>query len=395
MHEPGFPVFDADNHLYESPDVLREYLPKQYRRDIQFVEVRGRARVAVKGQITDYMPNPTFERVAAPGAHVEYYRGTNTEGRTLREMSGQPIDCLPAFREPAPRLELLDELGVHRALMFPTLANLLEYTLDGDPDLTHVAVHAVNHWLHDVWTFDYRDRIFTTPVITLPIVEEAVKEVEWVLERGAKAVIVRPAPVTGLRGSRSIALSEFDPVWARLEEAGVPVCMHSSFPPLTTYYERWEPNRTDNAFESTPLKQLLLQHREVEDALAAMVCQGALTRFPRLKVLSVENGADWAPHLLHQLDIAYGRMPQQFEEHPVEVFRRNVFVNPFWEDDVAGLVDLLGLEHVLFGSDYPHPEGLAEPLDYLAYLDEYPTLDDVAKRRIMSDNANALLGLAA
>ena len=173
--------------------------------------MRGRARVAVKGQITDYMPNPTFERVAAPGAHVEYYRGTNTEGRTLREMSGQPIDCLPAFREPAPRLELLDELGVHRALMFPTLANLLEYTLDGDPDLTHVAVHAVNHWLHDVWTFDYRDRIFTTPVITLPIVEEAMKEVEWVLERGAKAVIVRPAPVTGLRGSRSIALSEFDP----------------------------------------------------------------------------------------------------------------------------------------------------------------------------------------
>ena len=395
MREPGFPVFDADNHLYESPDVLREYLPPQYRRDIQFVEVRGRARVAVKGQITDYMPNPTFERVAAPGAHVEYYRGTNTEGRTMREMSGQPIDCPPGFREPEPRLALFDELGVHRAHVFPTLANLLEYTLDGDPDLTHVAVHAVNEWLHDVWTFDYRDRIFTTPVITLPIVEEAVKEVEWALARGAKAVLVRPAPVTGLRGSRSIALPEFDPVWARLEEAGVPVCMHASFPPLTGYYERWEPNRTDSAFESTPLKQLLLQHREVEDALAAMICQGALTRFPRLKVLSVENGADWAPHLMHQLDIAYGRMPQEFAEHPVEVFRRNVYVNPFWEDDVAGLVDLLGLEHVLFGSDYPHPEGLAEPLDYLDELDKFPTLDPGARRRIMSDNANALLGLAA
>jgi predicted TIM-barrel fold metal-dependent hydrolase len=190
-------------------------------------------------------------------------------------------------------------------------------------------------------------------------------------------------------------LPEFDPVWARLQEAGVPVCMHASFPPLTAYYELWEPRGTDSAFKPTPLKQLLLQHREVEDALAAMVCQGALSRFPELKVLSVENGADWVPHLLHQLEIAYGRMPQEFAEHPVEVFHRNVYVNPFWEDDVAGLVELMGVNHVLFGSDYPHPEGLAEPLDYLDFLDQFPTIDAAATRRIMSDNANDLLGLAA
>jgi len=394
MPDPGFPVFDADNHLYESPEMLTEYIPRQYARDIQFVQVRGRARIAVKGKITDYMPNPTFEKVAAPGAHVDFYRGTNTEGKSLREMSGQAIDCIPAFREPAPRLELLDDLHVHRALVFPTLANLLEYTLDGDPDLTHAAVHAVNQWLLDVWSFDFQERIFTTPVITLPIVEEAVKELDWVLEHGAKAVLIRPAPVTGLRGSRSFALPEFDPIWARLQEAQVPVCLHASFPPLTSYYETWEPGRSDNAFTPTPLRELLLQHREVEDALAAMICQGALTRFPDLKVISVENGANWVGHLLHQLELAYGRMPQNFEENPVEVFRRNVYVNPFWEDDVEELVDLITVEHVLFGSDYPHPEGLAEPLDYLDYLAGYSSIDERATRRIMSENANALLGLS-
>ncbi len=394
MPDPGFPVFDADNHLYESPDLLPECLPKQYARDIQFVEVRGRPRLAIKGKITEYMPNPTFERVAKPGAHVDFYRGTNTEGKSLREMTGEPIDCMPAFREPRPRLELLDTLHVHRALVFPTLANLLEYTLDGDPDLTHAAVHAINAWLHDVWTFDYESRIFTTPVITLPIVEEAIKEIEWVLERGAKVVLIRPGPVTGLRGSRSFGLPEFDPVWARLQEAGVPVCLHASFPPLTSYYEKWEPGRTDSAFASTPLKQLLLQHREVEDALAALICEGALSRFPDLKVVSVENGADWVGHLLEQLALCYDRMPQEFEEHPVGVFHRNVYVNPFWEDDVARLIDLITVEHVLFGSDYPHPEGLAEPLDYLDHLAEYPTIDDAAKRRIMSENANDLLGLS-
>ena len=49
---------------------------------------------------------------------------------------------------------------------------------------------------------------------------------------------------------------------------------------------------------------------------------------------------------------------------------------------------------MLFGSDYPHPEGLAEPLDYLDYLAGYPSLDERAIRRIMSENANALLGLS-
>jgi predicted TIM-barrel fold metal-dependent hydrolase len=394
MHEPQFDVFDADNHLYESPEVITDYLPRRYARDIQFVEVRGRARIAVRGHITEYMPNPTFDRVAAPGSHSAFYRGDNPEGKTLRELAGDPIDCRPAFREPGPRLQLMDELGLHRALMFPTLANLLEYSLEGDPDLTHVAVHAVNQWLHDRWSFDYMHRIITVPVITLPIVEEAIRELEWVLERGARAILVRPAPATGLRGSRSIALEEFDPFWARVEEAGIPVCMHASFEPLTHYYETWEPGRTDSAFKPTPLKQLLLQHREIEDAVAAMICHGALSRFPRLRVFSVENGAGWVPNLLHQLDLAYRKMPRDFAEHPVEVFRRNVYVNPFWEDDIAALVELLGSSRVLFGSDYPHPEGLAEPLSYLDDLAAAGISDD-DQRRIMSTNGEDLLGAAA
>jgi predicted TIM-barrel fold metal-dependent hydrolase len=86
-------------------------------------------------------------------------------------------------------------------------------------------------------------------------------------------------------------------------------------------------------------------------------------------------------------------MPQEFAEHPVEVFRRNVYVNPFWEDDVAEVIELCGLDHVLFGSDYPHPEGLAAPLDYLETL-HAGHLDDATIRRVMSDNGNALLGLS-
>jgi len=393
MSVPDYGVFDADNHLYEAPEVITEYLPKQYRNDIQFVQVRGRARIAVKGHLTEYMPNPTFERVSAPGSHMAYYKGDNPQGLTLREMAGDPIDCLPAFRNPKDRLDVLNELGLERALMFPTLANLLEYTLEGDPDLTHIAVHSVNQWLHDTWTYDYQNRIFAVPVITLPIVEEAIKELELVLSRGAKAILIRPGPVTGLRGSRSFGLPEFDPFWARVQEANIPVCMHASFPPLTHYYELWEPGRSDSAFKPTPLKNLLTQHREIEDAIAALIAQNTLSRFPRLKIFSVENGAEWVGHLQHQLQMVYNKMPQDFAEHPLEVFRRNVFVNPFWEDNINELIGQVGADHILFGSDYPHPEGLAEPLDYFEFLDQ-EKVATADQKLIMSDNANQLLGLA-
>ncbi len=392
MRKPPFPVFDADNHLYETADALTKYLPARYAGAIEWVQVRGRTRIALRGKITEFMPNPTFEKVAAPGVHAPFYSGKNPKGLTLREMGGKPIECLPAFREPAARLEKLDEQGVHRALVYPTLANLVEHEVGSDPDLTHAIVHALNQWMQEVWSFNYRERIFPAPVVTLPIVEQAIAELEWVLARGARAIVIRPAPVIGLKGSRSIGLPEFDPFWARVEEAGTLVCFHANFPPLTEYVGAWEPQTTDNAFVWRPFKAMALGHREIEDTLSAMICHGALTRFPRLKVASVENGSDWVPHLLDGLGKVYNRMPQMFPERPVEVFHRNVYVHPFWETEIHRLVDLLGADHVLFGSDYPHPEGMAEPL---SYLDELAGLGDAAIRRIMSENANALLGLDA
>src|SRR5690606_33516157 len=103
---------------------------------------------------------------------------------------GKAIASPPAFREPEPRIELMDELGIDRALMWPTLASLVEERLRDDPEATHVVVHALNRWMHETWTFDFDGRIFATPVITLPIVERAIDELQWVLERGARVILV-------------------------------------------------------------------------------------------------------------------------------------------------------------------------------------------------------------
>ncbi len=103
-----FLVFDSDNHLYETRDAFTRHLPEQYRGAIDYVELRGRTKIVVQGRISEYIPNPTFEVVARPGAQEEYFRNGNPEGKSYRELIGEPMRSIPAFREPGPRIELMD-----------------------------------------------------------------------------------------------------------------------------------------------------------------------------------------------------------------------------------------------------------------------------------------------
>jgi predicted TIM-barrel fold metal-dependent hydrolase len=386
-----YPLFDADNHLYESQDAFTRYLPKEYASAIQYVQINGRTKIAIRGQISEYIPNPTFEVVARPGAMEEYFATGNPEGKSRREIFGEPMRSIPAFREPAPRLELMDELLIQRTLMFPTLASLLEERMRDDPELIHVVVHALNQWLDEVWSFNYKDRIFTTPVISLPIVEKAIEELDWCVERGARAVLVRPAPVPGFRGSRSFAIPEFDPFWKRVVEHGVLVAMHSSDSGYARYAQDWEGAKTEmlpfvpNAF------RMVGEWRPVTDAVASWVCHGALFRFPELKVAVIENGSAWLVPLLDQMADVYKKMPEVFPGDPVEEIRNRIHISPFWEDNLGELADIVGVERVLFGSDYPHPEGLAKPARYIDVLTERTKLSEEDKAKIMGANLARLI----
>ncbi|MFD9279321.1 amidohydrolase family protein [Streptomyces mirabilis] len=385
-----YPLFDADNHLYETEDALTRYLPKRYEGAIQYVQVKGRKKIAIRGQISDYIPNPTFSVVARPGAWEQYFREGNPEGKSHRELFGEPMKSIPAFREPGPRLELMDEMGIQQALNFPTLASLIEERMRDDPELIHAVVHSLNEWLYDTWKFNYKDRIFTTPVISLPILDKAIAELEWCLERGARSILVRPAPVPGFGGSRSFALPEFDPFWKRVEEAGVLVSMHSSDSGYSRYSSDWE----GKSQEMTPFQaqtfRMLGEWRPVTDSVASWVCHGALFRFPELKVSVIENGSSWLVPLLDQLADVYKKQPQGFLGDPVEEVKNRIHISPFWEEDMAELAGIIGVERVLFGSDYPHPEGLADPV---TYIDAIQGMKEADQAKIMGGNLARLIGV--
>jgi predicted TIM-barrel fold metal-dependent hydrolase len=127
--------------------------------------------------------------------------------------------------------------------------------------------------------------------------------------------------------------------------------------------------------------------RAAYDFLITLTFEKLFERFPNVRVASVENGSEFLPDLFRKLKQTAARMPGYFAEDPGETFRRHVWINPFWEDDVKEVVELMGPERVIFGSDWPHIEGMPEPLDYTEELEGF---DASTRRGILYDNARAL-----
>ena len=386
----GYPFYDADNHLYESEEAMTQYLPKKFRREFQYVEVKGRTKLAIGGQISDYIPNPTFDVLAAPGAHEGFMRGKNPEGLSLRELTGEVVPCLPAWRTGDERMKVLDEQGIHASLIFPTLASVVEQRMSHDHELLNAVLHSLNEWLAENWGFAREGRLYAVPFVSLMDVDMAVAELEWALERGARTIGLRPAPVPGYRGGRSPGWEEFDPFWSRVNEAGVFISLHSSDSGYDAINRMWQGGAKEfRPFEPDPFK--LAQGnsgRAIRDTLAALICHGVFDRHPKVRVAAIENGSIWVHEFLEALDTTHGQLPQEFRQHPVEAFRKHVFVSPYYEDDIPLLAEKIGSTNVIFGSDYPHPEGLADPTQYLNDID---TMSAEDQKRIMCTNLKSLI----
>ncbi|CAN5282637.1 amidohydrolase family protein [soil metagenome] len=387
----GYPVYDADGHYYETVDAFRRHLPKKYHKDFQYVQIDGRTKLAINGHISEYIPNPTFEVVAAPGSHEIWFRSENWDGKSLRELTGDPLAFQPEFADPATRLKLLDEQGIHAQLIFPTLASVIEGHMGNNIELMAACVHSLNAWVADDWTFSYQDRLFPCAYISLADVDLACAELEWALARGARHILIRPAPVPGLFGSRSPGLPEFDKFWARVNEANIFVVLHVSDSGYDQVYRWWGSGSKEMvAFDrSDPLKSCIdAQGRAVADMLSALIAHGVMSRFPNIRWVSAENGSIWVPHFIKMLRRAYGQLPKSFTKDPVETFQEAVFVAPYYEEDLNELKEHVAADHILFGSDWPHAEGLALPLDYINEVKDFTPAE---QEMFMSSNLKGLL----
>jgi predicted TIM-barrel fold metal-dependent hydrolase len=376
---------DADNHYYETIDAFTRHLDKKFiDRGVRAVQSGKHVELVMGGTVNRFIPNPTFDPIIVPGCMDALFRGRIPEGVDPRSlMQVEPLR--PEYQNRDRRLEMMDEQGLGGVLLFPTLGCGVEEALRNDTQATMASLSAFNRWLEEDWGFDYQHRIIAAPMLSLADPEGAVAEVDSLIERGVRIVHVRPAPVPGPNGTgRSLGDKLHDPAWARLAEASIPVVFHLGDSGYNRFAAAWGASATFEGFGNTDvLSRILVSDRAIHDTVASLIVHGVFKRHPRLRVASIENGSDWMALMVKRLRKQRNQTPWIFAEDPLDTVRRHVWTTPYLEEDLEALADLIGVDHILFGSDWPHGEGVAHPLDFVKELGGF---DEVAVRRIMHDN---------
>lgn len=392
MSELDFPAFDADNHYYEALDAFTRHVdPAMAAPCVQWAEINGRQYHLVGDKVSHAVVNATFDPIAKAGAMHDYFRGNVSElmpADYLKER--EPIPTF--YRDRDARLDLMDKQGLEKVWLFPTLGVLYENLLKHDiPALCHT-FSGFNRWAEEDWGCNYKDRIYATPYITLADLDNACAELEWALDHGARVVCMLPAAPTTIHGPMSPFDKYFDPFWARVNEAGITVVAHAGDSGYTTHGYA---DRAFSAFGSAkgarPSIAAFRLERAAHDFFITSIFDKLFVRFPNVRLASVENGSAWVAKALKRIESTRSKAPGYFHGHdPVETFKQHVWINPFWEDDPYEVIEIMGTDRIIFGSDWPHVEGMPQPLDYAREVKE---LDEQSLRKVMHNNADDLTTL--
>ena len=371
MPKLPYRIHDADNHYYEPDDCFTRHIEARFKEQTVWIDRRdgGPSRMYVGKERCHFFSVGAGDSVGPPGIMKAFLRGETDEGGSP---SLQPISALsiPEFTQRAARLAKMEEQDVESCLMLPTTGVGVEPQLRETPDVLYPSVRAFNRWLEEDWGYGTDGRIYGAPLLSLFDLAAGIAELERVLAAGARFIVLTPGPPSP---ERSPAEPYYDPFWARCEEAGVNVVFHIGRTPFSEMYNvPWGLRPHPPSHRHTLMEWALsFTERPVVDTITALISDNVFGRFPRLKILTVEYGSSWVAPLLHKLDhIArlYSKDMWRFGMPPLtptEMFRQNVWVAPFFEDDIVALAKTIGPQHVLNGSDYPHPEGLAWPIEFL------------------------------
>lgn len=393
-------IFDADNHYWESSDAFTRFRDPKFRdRGLRVVEHEGKLRYFIGDKLHPILPGPgDVHGRPVPGCLFDFFAGKESHDPMKPELWSQTAEDHPEYFDRDKRLATMDEQGISGTWLFPSHGVCIEGPMQPDIEASLHILGAFNRWIEDEWGFAYKDRIFAVPLLSLSDLDLAVRELEWVLERGARVITLRNGPAYTRDGMRSPADKQFDPFWARVEEAGVTVTVHAGFDDGYQTVDdavaaAWNLDLTGQSAHlmhspsqkfDRDLLSMLQKKRLVHDFAAVLIGHGLFERFPNLHFAFIENGAQWVGPLLHDLQIVHVQSPGMFATNPIDQFHRNCWVAPFVEDDVSDLARHIPVERILFGSDWPHAEGVRHPRDFIANLAGF---SPDQQRRIMVDNA--------
>ena len=349
----GRRFFDADSHLMETPEWLASYAEPSFRDRIPGFSLGGTG------------PAAFVEKMIARGRA----RAGNPAERPAHEaelMTRKSWDAYGAF-DRDDRRRALDALGFDAQLVFSTFAPG-QADRAKDVDVTYAATRALTRGMLEFCAGDPRLLPVTYVPVTVP--ERAIAETRFALDAGVKGITLSPLPPA----THSITHPSLHPIYAMCEERGVPILFHveNEAPRKISkgFAENGFTGQTDfhgGGENFTGLLYMAVSHW-AEIALAALIFDQILEKFPRLMVGVIELGAVWVPAWLERLEIVkdtFGRTESRIRElplRPMDYVRRQVRVTPYPTEDVGRLIERCGPELFMFSSDFPHVEGGRNPL---------------------------------
>lgn len=394
------PIFDSDTHIHEIDfSFLRQYLPEKHHKD-WLLEIRNGPAgygMYVGQHIVPTTPGEMREDglMPPPGRLKEWLAAIATG----KEIDDRITPTLDMYKRKE-RIAKLDEFGVEGSILFighfVTAFGQLEIMANSiGAEGACALVHAYNLYLLNEWGFNADDRIYSTPVIALWDLEWAVKEAQWIAENGGRVVVMPMGPAKGKAAADPVN----DPLWKVLNDNNMVLAFHVSeanflHPVVRAFGEEpYKPRRM-----ALTAWQWMFTYSEIPImmTMASFIYLNFFQRFPNIKMVSVENGAEWLPRFLYKLDKMRGMArsgfwPQgQLKERPSTIFKRNCFVVAYPEDNIKKIVDEIeSVECLLMGSDYPHAEGVPTPRDFVQ--DGCIGLSEDQLRAIMHDNGRRML----
>ncbi|MGE0879849.1 MAG: amidohydrolase family protein [Acidimicrobiia bacterium] len=422
MSDLPYQILDSDNHFTEPPTLYQDYIdPKQRHLAITFVghDATGRDVQLFAGKPSRF----TVEGFTEGITEVQKSQGLDTtvEGENFR-LPGRLLNRLNPLKGLSPeerkevialfrsqseafgnrdlRLALMDEQGIEAALMYPASAHDIEFEFDDNVEAMYANIRAFNRWIYEEIGYAADNRMFLPPYIALADVDLALKELEILIETGAPMIQIKSGHAHGGAdnpyGGRSPADPIFDPIWSRVNEAGLRLCVHLGATDYQKYGRDWSEN-ADLTFGKFSNFQWMMYwgDRPAMELTAGLILQDFFGRFPNIKVCLSEMGTVWVPYTMRKMDHSFmlGRKSAfgKLTKRPSQIFKEHFVVAPYPEENVTRVVAEVGIEPIVFGSDFPHGEGLAYPAGYVTA--QLSNFSDADQKRIMRDNLADFLRL--
>lgn len=397
-------LWDADQHFAEPDRAIHDYIDPQFRgTDKIAVDVlrrerdrmREEAKLAGNGDVE--LPN-IDDNAIAPGTtlnRLNPWKDLTAEERAAKIAEFRALGDKAANVDG--RLEIMDAQGVEGTLLFPQREGLIVHNcFPDDVAATYANVRAFNRFVEEEWGFAHRDRIFIPAAMSFLDVDLAIAELERVIEAGARVVLLPPGPAN----RHSPADPRFDPFWARAQEAGLNITVHLNYTEYQHQSSMWGEDPDAHYTASPGFTAFQWTNywgdRPMMELTSAFIFHNFFSRFPDMKVCLSEQGSVWVPYILRKMDHAFmlGKRPtfgERLPARPSDIFRQHFLVSPYPEESVTrALEGGASIDQLVFGSDFPHGEGLDDPSRYII------TIADLApehQKKMMRDNmAEFLLG---